>query len=25
MQRFGQFANSTHVGGEMEKLFALIA
>ena len=25
MKRFGQFANSTHVGEEMEKLFALIA
>jgi serine/threonine-protein kinase HipA len=25
MKRFGQFANSTHVGEDMEKLFALIA
>src|SRR2546423_10129108 len=24
MKRFGQFANSTHVGEDMEKLFALI-
>ena len=25
MKRFGQFANSTHVGEDMEKLFTLIA
>ena len=25
MKRFGQFANSTHVGEDMEKLFSLIA
>jgi serine/threonine-protein kinase HipA len=25
MKRFGQFANSTHVGEDMEKLFALLA